>query len=121
MLFRSSLAFAYAPASHLWREDDPLDPDPQRQMTVNAVAALEERVLNTPGIDGVVLRYGYLYGPDTGAEAPRNASSVHVDAAAQAAMLAIAARPGVYNIAEEGTATSAKARRELGWDPAFRL
>ncbi len=120
-MIAQSLAFAYAPASHPWREDDPLDPDPERRMTVEAVAALEDRVLRTPGIEGVVLRYGYLYGPDTGAEAPRNASSVHVDAAAQAAVLAIAAKPGIYNIAEEGTSTSEKARRELGWDPAFRL
>jgi nucleoside-diphosphate-sugar epimerase len=120
-MIAQSLAFAYAPAPHPWREDDPLDPDPQRQLTVSAVAALEDRVLHTPGIEGVVLRYGYLYGPDTGAGEPRNASSVHVDAAAQAAMLAIAAPPGIYNIAEEGTSTSAKARRELGWDPGFRV
>jgi nucleoside-diphosphate-sugar epimerase len=48
---------------------------------------------------------------------------VQVDAAAQAAMLAIErGAPGIYNVAEEDGAVSiARARRELGWDPNFRL
>lgn len=123
-MIAQSLGLAYAPATHPLGEEDPLDPETegQRGMTVGAVKSLEERVLGTPGLDGVVLRYGLFYGPGTGTDAPRNPSSVHVDAAAMAVMLAID-RParGIYNIAEEGTLTSAKARRELGWDPAFRL
>jgi hypothetical protein len=48
----------------------------------------------------MVLRYGHLYGPATGADAAGDIPSVHVDAAALAALLAIEnARPGVYNIA----------------------
>jgi hypothetical protein len=48
---------------------------------------------------------------------------VHVDAAAQAAMLAIVrGAPGIYNVAEDDGAVSiARARHELGWDPSFRL
>jgi hypothetical protein len=56
--------------------------------------------ISSPPIDGVVLRYGHLYGPGTGtntAEAP----ALHVDAAASAAVLAIEkARRGIYYIAE---------------------
>lgn len=33
--------------------------------TVQAVAECEHATLNTPGIDGTVLRYGYFYGPGT--------------------------------------------------------
>jgi hypothetical protein len=42
---------------------------------------------------------------------------------AQAALLAIKrAQPGIYNIAEDtGFVSITKARRELGWDPGFRL
>ncbi len=66
---------------------------------------------------------GHLYGPGTGADAPRGSAPLHVDAAAWAAVLAIdQARPGIFNIAEtNGAISTDKARRELGWDPGFRL
>ena len=81
----------------------------------------------TPGIDGVVLRYGKLFGPGTwnekiGDRKPTGTGYVHVDAAAQAALLAMTrGAPGIYNIAEDdGGVVIDKARRELGFDPAFR-
>ncbi|HEY3783761.1 MAG TPA: hypothetical protein VGL55_00595 [Steroidobacteraceae bacterium] len=49
--------------------------------------------------------------------------ALHIDAAASAALLAIekGAR-GIYNIAEpNGYLSTEKARRELGFDAAFRL
>jgi nucleoside-diphosphate-sugar epimerase len=48
---------------------------------------------------------------------------VHVDAAAQACLLALMrGKPGIYNIAEDGEAVSnEKAKRELDFDPGFRL
>jgi nucleoside-diphosphate-sugar epimerase len=48
---------------------------------------------------------------------------VHVDAAADAARRALrCGEPGIYNIVEsDGTVTSGKAQRVLGWSPAFRL
>jgi hypothetical protein len=63
-----------------------------------------------------------IYGPGTGFD-EANGSALHVDAAAHAAVLAIeGAKPGIFNIAEDtGYVSIAKARRELGWDPAFRL
>jgi hypothetical protein len=63
--------------------------DGARAVTVRGVAALEACVLNSPPLMGVVLRYGQLYGPETGSTGPRGASPVHVDAAAYAAMLAL--------------------------------
>jgi hypothetical protein len=105
-------------------EADPLDvtAEPPRQFTVQGILALEREVLQTPDIAGVVLRYGYLYGPGTWYDAPPKPPSVHVDAAAHAALLAVDKGIGVYNIAEDdGAVSSAKAARELGFEPAFRL
>ena len=69
-----------------------------------------------------MLRYGYLYGAGTWYDAPPKPPSIHVDAAAHAALLAAGKGKGVYNIAEDDGAVSiAKAKRELGFDPAFRM
>ena len=119
-----SIAFVYAPGDGMRIETDPLDlaTEGVRQLTVQGIVALEQEVLGTPGIDGVVLRYGYLYGPDTWYDAPPKPPSVHVDAAAHAAWLALNKGKGLYNIAEDdGAVSSAKARQDLGFDPAFRM
>jgi nucleoside-diphosphate-sugar epimerase len=119
-----SIAFVYAPGEGARSEDDPLDLGAEgvRQNTVQGIVALEREVLQSPGIVGIVLRYGYLYGPDTWYDAPPKPPSVHVDAAAHAALLAATIGSGVYNIAEDDGAVSiAKARRELGFDSAYRI
>jgi nucleoside-diphosphate-sugar epimerase len=117
-----SIAFAYAEAPGARVETDPLDSSPARAATVNAVASLEQQVMGVPGIDGVVLRYGRLYGPGTWYETPVGPGSLHVDAAAHAALLAVTKGRGIYNIAEDdGAVSSEKAKRELGFDAAFRL
>jgi hypothetical protein len=69
-----------------------------------------------------VLRYGHLYGPATGADAAE-APAIHVDAAAAVVLPAIErGRHGIYNIAEPNDYLSiAKAQRELGFDPGFRM
>ena len=92
-------------------------------MTARGVRALEQAVLNLRGIESLVLRYGRLYGPWTWYDAPTGRGPLHVDAAARAAQLAATrGAPGVYNIAEDDGAVSiAKARWELGFDPALRL
>ena len=119
-----SIAFIYAPGDGARSEDDPLDlaAEGVRQNTVQGIVALEREVLQTAGTEGVVLRYGYLYGPDTWYGAPPKPPSVHVDAAAHAALLALKDGAGIYNIAEDDGAVSiAKAMRELGFDPAYRI
>ena len=112
-----SIAFAYAEGTKPYLEDAPLD-----QASGAAVAKLEALVLGSPSLYGIVLRYGRLYGPRTWSEAPSGEAPVHVDAAADAARRAVTlGAAGIYNVAEEdGTVSSAKARRELGWNPQFR-
>ena len=123
-LIAQSIAWMYAPGKEPHSEDDPLDIDARgtRAITVAGVATLERLTISSPPIDGVVLRYGHLYGPGTGtntAETP----ALHVDAAAWAAVLAIEkARRGIYNIAEpSGYLSTEKARCELGFDASVRL
>ena len=124
-LIAQSIAWVYAPGTPPYAEDHPLDrsPDSPRRVSIDGVVALETQVLHTPPLAGLVLRYGQLYGPGTGVDAPPAPGAVHVDAAAQAALLAVdRGRPGIYNVAEPGgPALVEKAVRELGWDAGFRL
>jgi nucleoside-diphosphate-sugar epimerase len=124
-MIAQSIAFAYAPGQGPLPEDHPLNQttDGVPNLTVEGVVALERAVTQTRGIDGVVLRYGRLYGPGTWSETPSGAAPLHVDAAAQGALLALTrAAPGIYNIAEDdGAVSSEKAKRELGFDAAFRM
>jgi nucleoside-diphosphate-sugar epimerase len=118
-----SIAFIYAPGRTPHREGDPLDPSETQRMTISGVVALEDAVLKTPGIEGIVLRYGRLYGPGTWFDRPGGPGPLTADAAAHAALLAVTrGAPGLYNIAEDdGEFSIDKARRELGFDPAFRM
>ncbi|RFU44608.1 NAD(P)-dependent oxidoreductase [Paraburkholderia sp. DHOC27] len=119
-----SVAFAYAEGPLPHSEDDPLDlgAPGRRAVSVGGVASLERQVLEAP-IESIVLRYGLLYGPGTGFDAPTGAGSLHVDAAAYAAALAVTrGTPGIYNIAEEdGALDCEKARRGLGWNADWRV
>ena len=118
-----SVAFGYAPGSEPHSEDDPLAVAASpRAITVRAAAEMERQVL-TSGMEAIVLRYAFFYGPGTWHLDPVRKPSLHIDAAAQAALLAVTrGQPGIYNIAEEdGTVSIAKARAALGFDPAFRL
>jgi nucleoside-diphosphate-sugar epimerase len=118
-----SIAFIYTPGPGPRVESDPLDTSEAQQVTIQGVVALEQAVLNTPGIDGLVLRYGRLYGPGTWFAAPNGLGALSTDAAAHAALLAVSrGAPGIYNITEgDGAYSIEKARRELGFDPAFRM
>ena len=80
-------------------------------------------MLGASGLEGIVLRYGRLYGPGTWYAAATGKGPLHVDAAASAARLAVTrGAAGIYNIAEDdGALLTEKAGRELGFDPGFRL
>ncbi len=124
-LISQSIAFIYADGPEPHAENDPLAPadgDDLNALTSRGVRSLEDATLKTPGVDGIVLRYGRLYGPGTW-NTPNARAPLHVDAAAQAALLAVTrGTPSIYNTAEDdGAVTIEKARRELGFDPAFRL
>jgi nucleoside-diphosphate-sugar epimerase len=121
LIVAQSIAWAYAPGPRPYAEDAPLDihADGQRRVSVDGVKALEESVLHTPGIAGIVLRFGQLYGPGTGSDNSHGKNiPLHVDGAARATLLAMDdGRPGIYNIAESNSDVSTdKARRELAWD-----
>jgi nucleoside-diphosphate-sugar epimerase len=122
-LIAQSIAFAYAPGPTPYREDAPLNVNGAGRAGVSArgVASLEEQVLAAP-LEGIVLRYGRLYGPGTGVDKPPPGGAVHVDAAADAAHRALTrGARGIYNVAEsDGTVASDKAVRALGWSADFR-
>ena len=102
-------------------ESDPLDPDPpaQQRRSVEAIGYLERVVTSAAPIEGVVLRYGSLYGPGTSmaneyADLIRARklplvgdgagvwSFTHADDAATAAVVARrGGAPGVYNIVDD--------------------
>ena len=124
-LVAQSIAFVYAPGPKPYREDAPLHlaAEGVARRTIEGVAALEQAVTGAPDLDGVVLRYGRFYGPGTWSAQRSGEAPLHVDAAAHAALLALTrGAPGIYNIAEDdGTVAIEKARRELGFDPDFRI
>jgi nucleoside-diphosphate-sugar epimerase len=119
-----SIAFLYAPEGD-WVKDEearPYDdaPLPFRD-AVGAVLGHEREVLGTDGIEGLVLRYGQFYGPDTyyspGGSIHRQvakrmvpvvgagtgtASFLHVEDAAGATVAALDhGSPGIYNVADD--------------------
>lgn len=124
-LIAQSIAWVYAPGPQPHRENDPLDrvADGPRGITLAGVVSLETQTLQSPPLEGIVLRYGQLYGPGTGSNEPRGQAPLHVDAAAHAALLAIDhGAPGIYNIAEPNDLIATdKARHDLGFDASFRL
>jgi nucleoside-diphosphate-sugar epimerase len=122
-----SIAFAYAPTGEsLKREDDPLwDEAPWPwSRSVNALHELEDAVTKTDGIEGVVLRYGFFYGPGSGyagdghyagevrkrrlpivGKGTGTFSFIHVDDAASATVAALErGAPGIYNVVDDDPA-----------------
>lgn len=125
-LIAQSIGWAYAPKTPPFIETDPLDSAASGTRAISileGVIPLESAVLDQSDFEGVVLRYGQLYGPGTWSAEPSGSAPVHVEAAAYAAFLAVGrGHAGVYNIAEPGgTLMIDKALRELGWRPDFRL
>jgi nucleoside-diphosphate-sugar epimerase len=123
-MLAQSIAFVYAPTGDLVKEEDAslfTDAPPPLGAAVAAVAELEQKVTSTAGIDGLVLRYGMLYGPGTYhdrrgstaadiiagrvpvvAGATGMYSWLHVDDAASAAVAALErGGPGIYNVVDD--------------------
>lgn len=119
-----SVAFAYASADGPRIESDPLNlhAGGAAGKSAEAVVALEQQVLRVA--EGIVLRSGFFYGPCTWTgDVPSRKPAVHVDAAAQATLLAITkGKRGIYNVAEDGgEVSSEKAKHDLDFDAAFRI
>jgi 2-alkyl-3-oxoalkanoate reductase len=103
-------------------EGDPLDPEPPRELrrTLEAIRYLENGLTASSEIEGVVLRYGAFYGPNTGlfdgpmidqlrrrrvpliGDANGWWSFLHVEDAAAATAIAVErGAPGIYNIVDD--------------------
>jgi len=121
-LIAQSISWLYLPGPEPHTEDESIVPADGRAIdrTRAGVIELERLVTTDPRIEGVVLRYGRLYGPGTWDATPPRPPTVHVDAAARAAALAVErGDPGIYHIVDDGGPVSnAKARRILGWVPS---
>lgn len=122
-IIAQSISFIYNEGPTPHAEEDALLPltDPAYGETVEGVLNLERQVIES-GVEGIVLRYGLLYGPKTGFESPIDPASVHVEAAAKAAELAVTkGETGIYNITEtDETVSSKKAIKTFGWNPDWR-
>jgi nucleoside-diphosphate-sugar epimerase len=185
-LVAQSISFVYEPEGD-WVKDETAPvmrsaPGPFGG-ALRALFGLERQVLEAPGIEGLVLRYGFFYGPETtyapdGYQAGEvrkrrfpvvgpgsgTFSFVHVEDAAGATVLALErGAPGIYNVVDDEPAalrewlpvyaealgakrpfrvpvwiaklvggaavasmavtvrgaSNAKAKRELGWEPAY--
>jgi nucleoside-diphosphate-sugar epimerase len=119
-----SIAFVYAPTGDRVKDEDaPLftGAPPPTSGLVAALVEHERLVTRTAGIDGLVLRYGLLYGPGTWHDrygstaadiiaarvplvegATGMYSWLHVDDAAAAAVAAVErGAPGIYNVVDD--------------------
>jgi len=109
-------------------EEEPLDPHPAKGMRAihAAIRHLEEAVTGAKDIEGLVLRYGFFYGPGTSVAVRPEGSQVaavrkrqlpvigdgagiwtftHIDDAAAATALAVqAGAPGLYNVVDDDPA-----------------
>ena len=94
--------------------------DAPRDAALRGVLELERQLAAATGLEAVVLRYGFFYGPGTAWEADNVSSpSVSVEAAARAALLAVDhGPPGIYNVVDDdGAVSNRRARTLLGWTP----
>jgi len=131
-----SIAFAYRmDGAALKTEDDPLLTDAPGAFGsgVSALREMEEMVLGSDGLDGIVLRYGFFYGPGTyyGDDGTSTQdvrrrrlpivgkgtgvfSFIHVEDAADATVAAVErGAPGVYNVTDDEPAPMSD------WVPVF--
>jgi len=123
-----------APAGQLGDETAKLRYDAPGEIGESArtIGEYEDRVLASPALDGVLLRYGFFYGPGTwykpdGAVADQvrkreaaiigegNAvwSFVHIDDAIAATVASLTTEPGVYNVVDDDPLPVVE------WLPAF--
>lgn len=124
LVAQSYAGWTYAPeGGPVKTEQDPLDPNPPAQMrrTLDAIRYLEQAVTGSDDLEGMVLRYGALYGPGTSVaedgdivEMVRGRkfpivgggtgtwSFVHIEDAASATLAALErGTTGVYNVVDD--------------------
>jgi nucleoside-diphosphate-sugar epimerase len=136
-LISHSVCFLYRPEGKgLKREEDPVvQPEDEYafHLAAGPLGELERSTLETPGLEGIVLRYGYFYGPGTHFAGDGTTASqvrrrlypvvakgtgvfsyIHVDDAAAATAAAVErGAPGIYNVCDDDPAPMAE------WLPAY--
>jgi nucleoside-diphosphate-sugar epimerase len=135
-LIAQSVCFFYASTGKpAHSEDDPLiDLPPELPAAQGAIAleALERSTVETPGLEGVVVRYGFFYGPGSAyasdgawAEDVRRRrlpivgkgtgifSFIHLDDAVSATIAALDRGSGIYNVCDDDPAPMSE------WLPAY--
>ncbi|WP_042163691.1 NAD-dependent epimerase/dehydratase family protein [Paenibacillus gorillae] len=128
-IIAQSISWAYEPGEQPATEEVPLDIQAAapRKTTIDGIVALEEAAAELP--DHVILRYGTLYGPHTWydskgamADKTRNhelpatdgiTSFLHVEDAANAALLALDWPSGTLNIVDDEPASGTE------WLPVY--
>jgi nucleoside-diphosphate-sugar epimerase len=129
-----SCGFWYSPGVGLADENTPLafEATPGIAAGARVYQQIEQRLLQSPDIEGVALRFGFFYGPGTWFHPQGNIAHqvqqkqfpiigkgegvwnfVHIEDAAQAASAAVYSLPGAYNIINDRPSPM----RE--WLPAF--
>ncbi len=120
---RQSIAFWATPGLGLADEDTPLayDGSPKAAADSLTVTELEHRLLETPNLEGIVLRYGFFYGSGTWYAADGDVAQqvrqqqfpiigkgegvwswIHIEDAAIATLAALErGNPGIYLIADD--------------------
>jgi nucleoside-diphosphate-sugar epimerase len=127
-------AFFVKPGNGLADESEGMavDASPGVAASARTYAELEARVLNSPDMEGIALRYGFFYGPNTwycpegaAADQVRNReipiigegegvwSWIHIEDAATATVAALTIAPGVYHIVDDDPSPVNR------WLPAF--
>ena len=131
---QQSSGFFSKAGTGLANESERLATDAGGNIGINAqtYTTLEARVLHSQDMEGLALRYGFFYGPNTwydehggAAEQVRHGqmpivgsgegiwSWVHIEDAAQATAAALTALPGIYNIVDDDPSPV------IRWLPAF--
>jgi nucleoside-diphosphate-sugar epimerase len=130
-----SIAFLYAPEGDWVKSEDArtwLDAPPPLSRSIRVLHANEQRITSDPDIDGVVLRYGFFYGPGTyhasdgsiAAQVRKRhfpivgkgagmTSFVHLHDAATATVAALERGSGSYNVVDDEPA------RARDWLPVY--
>jgi nucleoside-diphosphate-sugar epimerase len=135
-LIAQSVCFLYASTGKAVHseEDRVMELPPETPAAQGAIAleALEGSTLETPGLEGVVLRYGFFYGPGTAyardgswandvrrrrlpiiGKGTGNFSFIHIDDAASATVAALERGSGIYNVCDDDPAAMTE------WLPAY--
>jgi nucleoside-diphosphate-sugar epimerase len=132
---RQSVAFLAVPGPGLANEETPLafDASPAVAADARVLSEIERRLLGTPNLEGIVMRYGFFYGPGTWFHPDGDVAGqvrqqqfpivgngegvwswLHIDDAALATVAAAEqGNPGIYLIAND------KPLAVRQWLPAF--